>query len=94
MVARAMVQEVREGRGAGPNSDYVYLDLTHLPAAQIEEKLPDITEFARTYLGVDPISSWCRCSPPRTTRWAASPPTSRPGAARQRPLRARSVRRR
>ncbi len=56
MVARAMVQEVREGRGAGPHKDYVYLDLTHLPAEQIESKLPDITEFARTYLGVDPIS--------------------------------------
>ena len=56
MVARAMVQEVREGRGAGPDADYVYLDLTHLPAEQIESKLPDITEFARTYLGVDPIS--------------------------------------
>ena len=56
MVARAMVQEVREGRGAGPESDYVYLDLTHLPAEQIETKLPDITEFARTYLGVDPIT--------------------------------------
>ena len=56
MVSRAMLQEVREGRGAGPQKDYVYLDLTHLPAAQIEEKLPDITEFARTYLGVDPIS--------------------------------------
>jgi succinate dehydrogenase / fumarate reductase flavoprotein subunit len=56
MVARAMVQEVREGRGAGPHKDYVYLDLTHLPAAQIEEKLPDITEFSRTYLGVDPIT--------------------------------------
>ncbi len=56
MVARAMVQEVRDGRGAGPHRDYVYLDLTHLPAAQIEEKLPDITEFSRTYLGVDPIS--------------------------------------
>ena len=56
MVARAMVQEVREGRGAGPEGDYVYLDLTHLPAEQIESKLPDITEFARTYLGVDPIS--------------------------------------
>lgn len=56
MVARAMVQEVREGRGAGPNKDYVYLDLTHLPAEQIEAKLPDITEFARTYLGVDPIT--------------------------------------
>jgi succinate dehydrogenase / fumarate reductase flavoprotein subunit len=56
MVARAMVQEVREGRGAGPNKDYVYLDLTHLPAEQIEAKLPDITEFSRTYLGVDPIT--------------------------------------
>jgi succinate dehydrogenase flavoprotein subunit len=56
MVARAMVQEVREGRGAGPHSDYVYLDLTHLPAEQIESKLPDITEFSRTYLGVDPIT--------------------------------------
>jgi succinate dehydrogenase / fumarate reductase, flavoprotein subunit len=50
-----MVQEVREGRGAGPNKDYVYLDLTHLPAEQIEAKLPDITEFSRTYLGVDPV---------------------------------------
>jgi len=56
MVARAMVAEVREGRGAGPNKDYVYLDLTHLPAEQIESKLPDITEFARTYLGVDPVT--------------------------------------
>ena len=56
MVARAMVQEVREGRGAGPNKDYVYLDLTHLPKEQIEAKLPDITEFARTYLGVDPVT--------------------------------------
>jgi succinate dehydrogenase / fumarate reductase flavoprotein subunit len=56
MVARAMVQEVREGRGAGPNKEYVYLDLTHLPKEQIEAKLPDITEFARTYLGVDPVT--------------------------------------
>jgi succinate dehydrogenase / fumarate reductase flavoprotein subunit len=56
MVARAMVQEVREGRGAGPHKDYVYLDLTHLPKEQIESKLPDITEFARTYLGVDPVT--------------------------------------
>jgi succinate dehydrogenase / fumarate reductase flavoprotein subunit len=48
--------EVRDGRGAGPDSDYVYLDLTHLPAEQIEAKLPDITEFARTYLGVEPYT--------------------------------------
>ena len=56
MVARAMVMEVREGRGAGPHKDYVYLDLTHLPAEQVEAKLPDIMEFARTYLGVDPLT--------------------------------------
>ena len=56
MVSRSMVLEVREGRGAGPNKDYVYLDLTHLPKEQIEAKLTDITEFSRTYLGVDPVT--------------------------------------
>jgi succinate dehydrogenase / fumarate reductase flavoprotein subunit len=56
MVARAMANEVREGRGAGPNKDYVFLDLTHLEPAHIDEKLPDITEFARTYLGVEPYT--------------------------------------
>ena len=54
MVSRAIYQEIKEGRGDGPNDDYVYLDLTHLPAALIEEKLPDITEFARVYLQVEP----------------------------------------
>jgi succinate dehydrogenase / fumarate reductase flavoprotein subunit len=56
IVARAMVQEVREGRGAGPNKDYVYIDVTHLGAEILETKLPDITEFSRTYLGVDPVT--------------------------------------
>jgi succinate dehydrogenase / fumarate reductase flavoprotein subunit len=56
MVARAMSTEVREGRGAGPNQDYVLLDLTHLEPAHIDAKLPDITEFARTYLGVEPYT--------------------------------------
>jgi len=56
MVARAMANEVREGRGAGPNKDYVLLDLTPLEPAHIDEKLPDITEFARTYLGVEPYT--------------------------------------
>ncbi len=50
-----MVQEVAEGRGAGPHKDYVLLDCTHLGAEVLETKLPDITEFARTYLGVDPV---------------------------------------
>ncbi|MCT9002748.1 succinate dehydrogenase flavoprotein subunit [Microbacterium memoriense] len=56
IVARCMVKEVLEGRGAGPNKDYVYLDCTHLGAEVLETKLPDITEFARTYLGVDPVT--------------------------------------
>jgi len=51
-----MANEVREGRGAGPNKDYVLLDLTHLEPAVIDAKLPDITEFARTYLGVEPYT--------------------------------------
>lgn len=55
IVARCMVQEVLDGRGAGPHKDYVYLDCTHLGAEVLETKLPDITEFARTYLGVDPV---------------------------------------
>jgi succinate dehydrogenase / fumarate reductase flavoprotein subunit len=55
IVARSMVLEVLEGRGAGPNKDYVLLDCTHLGAEVLEAKLPDITEFARTYLGVDPV---------------------------------------
>jgi succinate dehydrogenase / fumarate reductase flavoprotein subunit len=55
IVSRCMVQEVAEGRGAGPLKDYVLLDCTHLGAEVLETKLPDITEFARTYLGIDPV---------------------------------------
>ena len=55
MVSRAMFLEIREGRGVGPDKDYMLLDLTHIDAHIIEERLPDITEFARIYLGVDPI---------------------------------------
>ena len=55
IVARSMVQEVREGRGAGPNKDYVLLDVTHLGKEVLETKLPDIAEFSRTYLGVEPL---------------------------------------
>ncbi len=55
IVARSMVLEVREGRGAGPNKDYVLLDVTHLGKEVLETKLPDIAEFSRTYLGVEPL---------------------------------------
>ncbi len=54
MVARAIYSEIRAGRGCGVNADHVLLDLTHLPRETIDAKLPDITEFARTYLGVEP----------------------------------------
>jgi succinate dehydrogenase / fumarate reductase flavoprotein subunit len=54
MVSRAELLEIREGRGCGPNADHIVLDLTHLPPEQIDEKLPDITEFVRTYLGIEP----------------------------------------
>jgi succinate dehydrogenase / fumarate reductase flavoprotein subunit len=54
MVSRAMLTEVREGRGIGENKDYMHLDLTHLPPEQIDAKLPDITDFVRTYMGLEP----------------------------------------
>jgi succinate dehydrogenase / fumarate reductase flavoprotein subunit len=56
MVSRAIYQEIKEGRGIGPNRDAVFLDVRHLPREVIEEKLPDVTEFARVYLGVEPTT--------------------------------------
>jgi len=54
IVSRCIYRELREGRGID-GKWYVHLDLTHLSAAVIEEKLPDITDFVRTYLGMDPV---------------------------------------
>lgn len=57
MVARAMVTEIREGRGILGNrsvDDYLHLDATHLGKEVIEAKLPDIADFCRTYIGIDP----------------------------------------
>ncbi len=55
IVSRCIVQEVKEGRGVD-GKDYVLLDVRHLGAQKIAEKLPDITDFARNYLGVEPIT--------------------------------------
>ncbi len=55
MVSRAIFVEIREGRGLGPKKDYVLLHVDHLDPKVVEEKLPDITEFARIYLGVEPL---------------------------------------
>jgi succinate dehydrogenase / fumarate reductase flavoprotein subunit len=55
MVSRAMSMEIREGRGID-GKDYLYLHLTHLGRQVVEEKLPDISDFVRTYLGIDPVT--------------------------------------
>ena len=57
MVARAILTEIREGkgiRGDGEIDDYVHLDASHLGREVIEAKLPDIAEFCRTYMAIDP----------------------------------------
>jgi succinate dehydrogenase / fumarate reductase flavoprotein subunit len=54
MTSRAIYQEIKEGRGVD-GKDYVYLDVRHLDPEIVEKKLPDVTEFARVYLGVEPL---------------------------------------
>ena len=54
MTSRAIYQEIREGRGI-EGKNYVHLDLTHLGKEVLDKKLPDITEFVRTYLGIEPL---------------------------------------
>jgi len=63
MVSRAIQTEINEGRGAGPNKDAVYLDLTHLPPEQLDAKLPDVTEFIRTYEGIEPKTEMALIQP-------------------------------
>ncbi|HKV83968.1 MAG TPA: succinate dehydrogenase flavoprotein subunit [Ktedonobacterales bacterium] len=53
MVSRFINQEIAEGRGID-GKDYVYLSVAHLGKEKIDAKLPDITDFARNYLGVEP----------------------------------------
>jgi len=53
VVSRAMTVEIREGRGCGPEHDYIELHLEHLGADVIHERLPGIAETARIFAGVD-----------------------------------------
>jgi len=53
VVSRAMTIEIREGRGCGPNKEYIHLHLSHLDPKIIHERLPGITESARIFAGVD-----------------------------------------
>nr|WP_211163664.1 succinate dehydrogenase flavoprotein subunit [Azoarcus taiwanensis] len=55
VVSRAMTTEINEGRGCGPDKDYVLLDITHLAPETIMKRLPGIREIAIQFAGVDPI---------------------------------------
>jgi succinate dehydrogenase / fumarate reductase flavoprotein subunit len=55
VVSRAMATEIKEGRGCGPNKDYVLLDITHLSPEVIMKRLPGIREISIQFAAVDPI---------------------------------------
>jgi succinate dehydrogenase / fumarate reductase flavoprotein subunit len=52
-VSRSMDQEIKEGRGCGPNGDYVVLDLTHIGADTIMKRLPSVYEIGINFANVD-----------------------------------------
>lgn len=52
-VSRCMDQEIKEGRGCGPNKDYVVLDMTHLGADTIMKRLPSVYEIGHNFANVD-----------------------------------------
>ena len=53
VVSRAMTVEIREGRGLGPNKDYIHLHLEHLDQDLLAERLPGISETAQIFAGID-----------------------------------------
>ncbi|WP_306564540.1 succinate dehydrogenase flavoprotein subunit [Aquabacterium sp.] len=52
-VSRSMDQEIKEGRGCGPNKDYILLDMTHLGAETIRKRLPSVEEIGHNFANVD-----------------------------------------
>ncbi len=56
MVSQCIYKEIREGRGIN-GKDHVVLDMTHVGTEVLEHKLPEITEFSRVYLGIDPVKT-------------------------------------
>ncbi|MCZ6869316.1 MAG: succinate dehydrogenase flavoprotein subunit [Gammaproteobacteria bacterium] len=55
VVSRSMVLEIADGRGCGPNADYLLLKLDHLGEDVLNKRLPGILELSRTFAGVDPV---------------------------------------
>jgi succinate dehydrogenase / fumarate reductase flavoprotein subunit len=56
VVSRAMATEIKEGRGAGKDGDYILLKLDHLGADVIDRRLPGIREIAKKFANVDPVT--------------------------------------
>jgi succinate dehydrogenase / fumarate reductase flavoprotein subunit len=56
IISRAILTEIRGGRGIG-GADYVHLDLRELSKERLAQKLPEVTSFVKTYLGIDPSES-------------------------------------
>ncbi len=52
-ISRCMDQEIKEGRGCGPNKDYIQLDMTHLGADTIAKRLPSVLEIGHNFANVD-----------------------------------------
>ncbi|PAT32074.1 succinate dehydrogenase flavoprotein subunit [Vandammella animalimorsus] len=52
-VSRSMDQEIKEGRGCGPNKDYILMDMTHLGADTIRKRLPSVEEIGHNFANVD-----------------------------------------
>ena len=55
VVSRAITVEIREGRGCGPNKDYIHLDVSHLGSAVLHEKLPGVVDNGRVFAGVNAL---------------------------------------
>jgi succinate dehydrogenase / fumarate reductase flavoprotein subunit len=53
VVSRSMEMEINEGRGAGKDKDHIYLHLDHLDSKVIEERLPGISDAAKTFANID-----------------------------------------
>ncbi len=76
VVARAEQTEINEGRGID-GKDYIYLDLRHLGAEKIKERLPQIRELAMNFLGVDPIKEPIPIQPTAHYQMGGIPTTKR-----------------
>ena len=80
IVSRAMTTEINEGRGCGPDKDFVLLDITHLAPETIMKRLPGIREIAIRFAGVDPIREptvpATPCCTPCISAMCAPTPTS------------------